>query len=134
MLAMCQSSGSGKHPPMLQCISFIKNKIFSYSMDETWEDILKDLLEEYKAFKCNFFFFNNFPTYLGLIFFSQILENQFQCRIFPLVISSQAFWIAVSTNILTFLTYGQTPLPSTLLQNTDSSIPSEKNTKIYIQD
>jgi hypothetical protein len=25
-------------------------------MDETWEDILKDLLEEYKAFKCNFFF------------------------------------------------------------------------------
>jgi hypothetical protein len=31
---------------------FIKNKIFSYSMDETWEDVLKDLLEEYKAFKC----------------------------------------------------------------------------------
>ena len=33
---------------------FIKNKIFSYSMDETWEDILKDLLEDwkYKAFKC----------------------------------------------------------------------------------
>ena len=33
---------------------FIKNKIFSYSMDETWEDVLKDLLEDwkYKAFKC----------------------------------------------------------------------------------
>jgi hypothetical protein len=31
---------------------FTKNKIFSYSMDETWEDVLKDLLEEYKAFKC----------------------------------------------------------------------------------
>ena len=30
----------------------IKNKIFSYSMDKTWEDVLKDLLEEYKAFKC----------------------------------------------------------------------------------
>ena len=25
---------------------FIKNKIFSYSMDETWGDILKDLLED----------------------------------------------------------------------------------------
>jgi hypothetical protein len=25
---------------------FIKNKIFTDSMDETWEDILKDLLEE----------------------------------------------------------------------------------------
>ena len=24
----------------------IKNKIFSYSMDETWEDVLKDLLED----------------------------------------------------------------------------------------
>ena len=33
---------------------FIKNKIFSYSMDETWENVLKDLLEDwkYKAFKC----------------------------------------------------------------------------------
>jgi hypothetical protein len=31
---------------------FIKNKIFSYSMDDTWEGVLKDLLEEYKAFKC----------------------------------------------------------------------------------
>jgi hypothetical protein len=28
----------------------IKNKIFSYSMDETWEDVLKDLLEEYNVF------------------------------------------------------------------------------------
>jgi hypothetical protein len=25
---------------------FIKNKIFRYSMDETWEDVLKDLLED----------------------------------------------------------------------------------------
>jgi len=25
---------------------FIKNNIFSYSMDETWEDVLKDLLED----------------------------------------------------------------------------------------
>jgi len=25
---------------------FIKNKISSYSMDETWEDVLKDLLED----------------------------------------------------------------------------------------
>ena len=24
----------------------IKNKIFSYSMDETWEEVLKDLLED----------------------------------------------------------------------------------------
>jgi hypothetical protein len=33
---------------------FIKNKIFSYSMDETLQDVLKDLLEDwkYKAFKC----------------------------------------------------------------------------------
>jgi hypothetical protein len=33
---------------------FIKNKIFSYSMDETCKDVLKDLLEDwkYKAFKC----------------------------------------------------------------------------------
>jgi hypothetical protein len=44
--------GSGKHP--LFCNAsvkggehFIKNKIFSYSMDETWEDILKDLLEDW---------------------------------------------------------------------------------------
>jgi hypothetical protein len=28
----------------------IKNKIFSYSMDETWEDVLKDLVEEYNVF------------------------------------------------------------------------------------
>ena len=26
---------------------FIKNKIFSYSMDETWENILKNLLEDF---------------------------------------------------------------------------------------
>lgn len=26
----------------------IKNKIFSYSMDETWEEVLKDLLEDSK--------------------------------------------------------------------------------------
>jgi hypothetical protein len=25
---------------------FIKNKIFSYTMDETWENVLKDLLED----------------------------------------------------------------------------------------
>jgi hypothetical protein len=28
------------------CEHFIKNKIFSNSMDETWEDVLKDLLED----------------------------------------------------------------------------------------
>ena len=62
---MRQSSGSGKHPPMLQCISFIKNKIFSYSMDETWEDVLKDLLEDwkYKAFKCKKNKIISLPTY-----------------------------------------------------------------------
>jgi hypothetical protein len=26
---------------------FIKNKIFSYSMDETWENVLKNLLEDF---------------------------------------------------------------------------------------
>jgi hypothetical protein len=26
---------------------FIKNKIFCYSMDETWENVLKNLLEDY---------------------------------------------------------------------------------------
>jgi hypothetical protein len=26
---------------------FIKNKIFSYSMNETWENVLKDLLEDF---------------------------------------------------------------------------------------
>ena len=26
---------------------FINNKIFSYSMDETWENVLKDLLEDF---------------------------------------------------------------------------------------
>jgi hypothetical protein len=25
---------------------FIKNNIFCYTMDETWEDVLKDLLED----------------------------------------------------------------------------------------
>ena len=48
---MSKRLASAKHPPMLQCqlrggAYFIKNKIFSYSMDETWGDILKDLLED----------------------------------------------------------------------------------------
>ena len=34
----CNASVKGEH--------FNKNKIFSYSMDETWEDVLKDLLED----------------------------------------------------------------------------------------
>jgi hypothetical protein len=36
----CNASvkGGGEH--------FIKNKIFSYSMDETLQDVLKDLLED----------------------------------------------------------------------------------------
>ena len=32
-------------------------------MDETWEDVLKDLLEEYKAFKCKKKKKNSLPTY-----------------------------------------------------------------------
>jgi hypothetical protein len=38
---------------------FIKNKIFSYSMDETWEDTLKDLLEDSNVKKKK-----KIPTYL----------------------------------------------------------------------
>ena len=48
-----EEAGSAMH--QLRGVNiFIKNKIFSYSMDETWEDVLKDLLEDwkYKAFKC----------------------------------------------------------------------------------
>ena len=43
----------------------IKNKIYSYSMDETWEDVLKDLLEDwkYKAFKCKEKIIISLPTY-----------------------------------------------------------------------
>ena len=37
----------------------IKNKIFSYSMDETWENILKDLLEDSNVKKKK----NSLPTY-----------------------------------------------------------------------
>ena len=38
---------------------FIKNKIFSYSMDETWEDTLKDLLEDSNVKKKK----KSLPTY-----------------------------------------------------------------------
>ena len=57
-----EEAGSGKHPPYVAMHQtqlrggehFIKNKIFIYSMDETWEDVLKAFLEDwkYKAFKC----------------------------------------------------------------------------------